>query len=184
MKRRARACFSEVQKAMMWDRWQRGDTLRDIARLVDRGHSSIQLILSKTGGIRPIQRVRSSRALSLSEREEISRAVVAGCSMRSIAARLGRAPSTISREIRRHGGCHAYRASHADAAAWDQARRPKISKLAQYRPLARLVAKQLKRWWSPEQIAGWLIVGIQWMSAITCHTRPSIEVCLYKLAAR
>lgn len=94
--------------------------------------------------------------MSLLEREEISRGVVAGRSMRSIAASLGRAPSTVSREIRRNGGCHGYRASKADQAAWDQAQRPKICKLAGNRTLAGLVARKLKMFWSPAQIAGWL----------------------------
>lgn len=156
MRQRPRIYYSEVQKAMMWDRWQRGESLHDIARLFDRGHSSIQRILSETGGIRPLQRVRSSLALSLSEREEISRGVVAGRSRRSIAASLGRAPSTVSREIRRNGGCQGYRASHADQAAWDQAHRPQSCKLAQNPTLARIVAQKLKMLWSPEQIAGWL----------------------------
>jgi len=156
MRQRPRIYYSEVQKAMMWDRWQRGESLHDIARLFDRGHSSIQRILSETGGIRPLPRVRSSLALSLSEREEISRGVVAGRSRRSIAASLGRAPSTVSREIRRNGGCQSYRASHADQAAWDQAHRPQSCKLAQNHALARIVAQKLKMLWSPEQIAGWL----------------------------
>jgi IS30 family transposase len=156
MKQRARIYYSEAQKAMMWDRWRRGESLHDIAELFDRGHSSIQRILSETGGIRPAQRVRSRCALSLSEREEISRGVVAGRSMRSIAASLGRAPSSVSREIRRNGGCHGYRASSADQAAWDKAHRSKSCKLAQNRALARIVAQKLKMFWSPEQIAGWL----------------------------
>ncbi len=112
--------------------------------------------LSEAGGIRPRQRVRSRLALSLSEREVISRGVVAGRSMRSIAASMGRAASTVSREIGRNGGCQRYRASHADQAAWDQARRPKSCKLVRNRALARLVAQKLKMQWSPEQIAGWL----------------------------
>jgi IS30 family transposase len=100
--------------------------------------------------------LRSRLALSLAEREEISRGVVACRSMRTIAASLGRAPSTISREIRRNGGCRGYRASEADQAGWDQARRPKPCKLVQNRALARIVAQKLKQLWSPEQIAGWL----------------------------
>jgi DNA-binding CsgD family transcriptional regulator len=113
MKQRPKIFYSEGQKAMMWDRWQRGESLHDFARLFDRGHSSIQRILSESGGMRPQQRARSRLALSLSEREEISRGLVAGCSMRSIAASLGRAPSTVSRELRRNGGCQSYRASNA-----------------------------------------------------------------------
>jgi IS30 family transposase len=156
MKQRPKIFYSEGQKAMMWDRWQRGESLHDIARLFDRGHSSIQRILSESGGMRPQQRVRSRLALSLSEREEISRGLVAGCSMRSIAASLGRAPSTVSRELRRNGGCQSYRASNADRAAWDQAHRPKSCKLARNPALARIVARKLKMLWSPEQLAGWL----------------------------
>jgi len=106
--------------------------------------------------MRPQQRVRSRLALSLSEREEISRGLVAGCSMRSIAASLGRAPSTVSRELRRNGGGESYRASNADRAAWDQAHRPKSCKLAHNPALARIVAQKLKMLWSPEQITGWL----------------------------
>jgi hypothetical protein len=101
MKYRTRTFYSETQKAMMWDRWRPGETLHDIARLFDRHHTSVGGILVRTGGIRPAQRVRSSRVLSLSEREEISRGVIASRSMRSIAASLGRAPSSVSRELRR-----------------------------------------------------------------------------------
>ncbi len=156
MKQRPQIFYSEGQKAMMWDRWQRGESLRDIARLFDRGHSSIQRILSESGGIRLQQRVRSRLALSLSEREEISRGLVAGCSMRSIAASLGRAPSTVSRELRRNGGGESYRASNADRAAWDQAHRAKSCKLTHNPALARIVAQKLKMLWSPAQITGWL----------------------------
>jgi IS30 family transposase len=156
MKQRPRIYYSEAQKAMMWDRWERGESLHDIAALFDRGHSSIQRILSESGGIRPAQRVRSRLALSLSEREEISRGVVAGRSMRWIAVSLSRAPSSVSREIRRNGGRQDYRASQADQAAWDKAHRPKSCKLVRNRALARIVAQKLKILWSPEQIAGWL----------------------------
>ena len=141
MKQRPKIYYSEAQKAIMWDRWRRGESLHDIARLFDRGHSSIQRILSETGGIRPPARLRSRLELSLTEREEISRGVVAGRSIRAMAASLGRAPSTISREIARNGGCRGYRASEAEQAAWDQARRPKPCKLVQNRALARIVAQ-------------------------------------------
>ena len=156
MKYRTRICYTEEQKALMWDRWQRGESLNSIARLFDRGHSSIQGILMQAGGIRPALRHRSSRSLTLEEREEISRGVVAECSIRSIAASLNRSPSTISREIHRNGGRLCYRASKADQAAWDRACRPKTCKLVANRALARIVAKQLQLEWSPEQIAGWL----------------------------
>ena len=156
MKQRPRIYYTESQKALMWDRWQKGDSLHEIARLFDRHHPSIQRILAETGGIRPAQRCRSRLALTLAEREEISRAMVAGHSIRSIATSLGRAPSTISREVKRNGGHESYRASQADRAAWDQARRPKICKLAENRTLAHIVAGRLQLQWSPEQIAGWL----------------------------
>jgi IS30 family transposase len=156
MKRRPRIYYSDTQKALMWERWKQGWTLNEIGRLFDRFHTSVQKILAETGGIRPPDRRRAAGALTLAEREEISRAVVAGESIRSMAARLGRAPSTISREIRRNGGREDYRASQADAATWDRAKRPKLCKLRGNRVLARIVAAKLRMFWSPEQIAGWL----------------------------
>ena len=140
----------------MWDRWQKGESLHSIARLFDRHHSAIQGVLARTGGIRPATRRRSRVALTLSEREEISRGVAAGQSLRWIAASLGRAPSTVSREIKRNGGRHRYRASQADQAAWDRAHRPKTCKLVENRALALIVAEKLRLQWAPEQIAGWL----------------------------
>jgi len=156
MKYRTRIYYTQEQKALMWDRWQKGESLNSIARLFDRGHSSIQRILAETGGIRPPKRRRSRLALTLTEREEISRGVIADQSMRSIAASLGRAPSTVSREINRNGGRRHYRVSKADQSAWDRAHRLKTCKLVENRALARIVAKKLKQFWSPEQIAGWL----------------------------
>lgn len=126
MKQRPRIYYTGTQKALMCDRWRAGDSLQTIARLFDRNHSSIKQILAETGGIRPAQRRRSRLALSNSEREEISRSLVAGRSIRSIAGTLGRAPSTISREIGRNGDLKSYRANIADQAAWDRARRPKV----------------------------------------------------------
>jgi IS30 family transposase len=156
MKQRPRIYYTESQKALMWERWQKGDSLQQIAQLFDRNHSSVEGILAETGGIRPAPRRRSRLALTLVEREEISRAVVAGHSIRSIAASLGRAPSTISRELGRNGGQECYRANQADQAAWDRAHRPKTCKLVENRTLARLVAGKLQLEWSPQQIAGWL----------------------------
>jgi IS30 family transposase len=153
---RSRIHYTESQKAQMWSRWQQGESLHDIARLFDRFHTSVRGILAESGGIRPSPRRRSSRVLSSAEREKISRGVVAGHSIRSIAASLKRAPSTVSREIRRNEGRDGYRASHADQAAWDRARRPKPCKLALHPSLALRVAHKLQRHWSPEQIAGWL----------------------------
>jgi len=156
MKYRQRIYYTETDKALMWDRWQKGETLHSIARLFDRGHSSIQRVLAETGGIRPSQRSRSQLSLRLAEREEISRGVMAGHSFRAIASSLNRSPSTVSREVNRNGGRGCYRASKADQAAWDRARRPKRCKLVQNRALARIVAKKLQLQWSPRQIAGWL----------------------------
>ena len=164
MKQRPRIYYTETQKALMWERWQKGDSLQQIAQLFDRNHPSIQRILAESGGIRPAQRHRSRLALTLAEREEISRAVVAGQSIRSIATSLGRAPSTISREIKRNDDQECYRASQADQAAWDRTRRPKTCKLMENRTLAHIVADKLQWQWSPEQIAGWLK-----------HTYPSDE---------
>ena len=156
MKQRPRIYYTENQKALMWNRWQKGDSLQQIAQLFDRNHPSIERILAESGGIRPAQRRRSRLALTLAEREEISRAVVAGQSIRSIAATLERAPSTISREIKRNGDRETYRASQADQAAWDRAHRPKTCKLVENSALAHIVAGKLQMRWSPEQIAGWL----------------------------
>ena len=156
MKQRARIYYSAEQRNLMWDRWQKGESMHAIARLFDRGHSSVQGILSETGGIRPAQRTRSRLTLTLAEREEISRGVVAGQSFRSMAASLGRAPSTISREIRRNGGRRRYRANKANQAAWDRAKRPKTCKLVENPALSLIVASKLRQRWSPEQIAGWL----------------------------
>jgi len=156
MKQRRRIYYTETDKALMWDRWEEGESLNSIAGLFDRHHSAIQGILSRTGGIRPPQRTRSQRALTLAEREEISRGVVGGQSLRSIAASLGRAPSTVCREINRNDGRRHYRANKAEQAAWDRAHRPKTCKLVQNHALARIVAKKLQLQWSPRQIAGWL----------------------------
>lgn len=156
MKYRTRIYYTEEQKSQMWDRWQKGESLHTIARLFDRSHGSIAGILSRAGGIRPRPRIRSRLSLTLSEREDVSRGLSAGLSMRAIAAQLGRSPSTVSREIARNGGYDDYRASLAEQAAWDRAQRPKRCKLACSKPLSRVVAKKLQSQWSPQQIAGWL----------------------------
>ena len=128
MKYRPRIYYTEEQKSLMWDRWQKGDSLHQIAQLFDRHHTSIHRILAESGGIRPAPRRRSSRSLTLAEREEISRGLASYRSLRVIALQLGRSPSTISREVNRNGGVKQYRASQADHAAWDRARRPKTCK--------------------------------------------------------
>jgi IS30 family transposase len=153
---RPRIYYNAEQKAQMWDRWQKGESLNDIGRVFDRPSSSIFGQLSPSGGIRPPPRRRSKRTLTLSEREEISRGIVCDLSLRAIASLLGRSPSTISREINRNGGLKCYRASQADQAAWDRAHRPKRCKLATHPALRRIVARKLRCNWSPDQIAGWL----------------------------
>ncbi len=153
---RTRIKYTAAQKAEIWDRWQRGESLNAIGRLFDRPSSSIFNQLAPTGGIRPPPRRRSRLALTLAEREEISRGVVAGHSVRAMADSLGRAPSTVSREIKRNGGSRRYRAARADQLAWDRARRPKPCKRVQNRALARTVADKLRQLWSPQQISGWL----------------------------
>jgi len=164
MKYRTRIYYTDSQKALMWDRWKQGWTLHQIAQLFNRAHTSVQGILARSGGIRPPQRRRCPVTLTRTEREEISRGLALGQSIRSIAGRIGRAPSTISREINRNGGAEGYRATEADDAAWDRARRPKRCKLVQNRALAGVVTDKLRLLWSPEQIAGWLK-----------HTYPSNE---------
>ena len=153
---RTRIKYTAAQKAEIWDRWQHGESLTAIGRLFDRPSSSIFNMLAPTGGIRPPPRQRSRRALTLAEREEISRGLACGLSLRAIAVRLGRAASTISRELQRNGGTVSYRAVMADHAAWERARRPKRCKLAGSRSLSRIVASKLRLQWSPQQIAGWL----------------------------
>jgi IS30 family transposase len=153
---RTRIKYTAAQKAEIWDRWQRGEPLTAIGRLFDRPSSSIFNMLAPTGGIRPPPRHRSRLALTLAEREEVSRGIARDLSLRAIAARLGRAPSTISREVNRNGGPQHYRANQADQAAWDRTRRPKPCKLVCEPALGRLVARKLRLHWSPQQIAGWL----------------------------
>jgi IS30 family transposase len=156
MKYRTRIYYSAEQRAEIWDRWQRGESMRSIGRVFDRQSSSVFSVISPTGGIRPPVRTRGKFALGLCEREEISRGLSMKQSLRVIARQLGRAPSTISREVRRNGGAAGYRATASDQAAWNRALRPKICKLACHPALAHAVSAKLRRKWSPEQVAGWL----------------------------
>jgi IS30 family transposase len=148
--------FSEAEKALIWDRRREGVGMRTVARELGRAHGSVRTMVEDHGGVRPHPRVRSSWHLSLVEREEISRGMAAGESLRSIAARLGRSASTVSREVARNGGRFRYRAHRADQAAWNRARRPKVCKLAANPALALMVEEKLGLWWSPQQISGWL----------------------------
>jgi len=148
--------FTEAEKAEVWDSWQGGEAMRSIARRLGRESSSVRTMIEDTGGVRPARRRRAPRCLSLTEREEISRGVAAGESLRQIAGRLDRAPSTVCREVARNGGRGGYRAQRADRAALRRARRPKVSKLADNSSLRDLVEEKLAAWWSPQQISGWL----------------------------
>jgi len=153
---RSRRGFSALEKVELWDRWQRGESLKAIGRVFGKPSSSIHFQLAPYGGIRPAPRRRSRLALTLPEREEISRGLAVDQSCRSLAKVLGRAPSTVSREVRRNGGYDRYRAALADEAVFVRARRPKRCKLARSFWLRQAVARKLKQDWSPQQIAGWL----------------------------
>lgn len=153
---RTRIFFTDKQKADIWDRWQRGESMRSIGQLFDRNSSSIYPLLSRTGGIRPPEHKRSRLALTLAEREEISRGLVTRRSFRSIARNLRRSPSTISREVNRNGGRETYRAARSDQRAWACAKRPKSCKLSFNKALCVLISRKLRLKWSPQQIAGWL----------------------------
>jgi IS30 family transposase len=148
--------FTAAEKTELWDRWQRGESLKAIGRAFGKQSSSIYFQLSPYGGIRPAPRRRSRLALTLAEREEISRGIAVHRSARSMAGLLGRAASTVSREISRNGGYDGYRATLADDKAWARARRPKRCKLATNPGLRQAVASKLRLNWAPEQIAGWL----------------------------
>lgn len=150
--------LSTEQLRELWTLWKEGQTLDAIGRAIERPLDSVYSVVRRYGGIPPRERTRHARALSLAEREEISRGIAAAVSTRAIARTLGRAPSTISREIRRHGGRSEYRASGADARAWQLANRPKRCRLATHRRLRLAVATKLRADWSPEQIAHWLVL--------------------------
>jgi len=155
MARMGRPGLSSAQKAELWQRWKSGQSLSDIGRALGKHAGSVHGVLSANGGILPATRCRSSRSLSLAEREEISRGIAAGASMRKIAAIINRSPSTISREVSRNGGS-TYRAVEADSRAWHQACRPKLCHLVKFPILQGIVARKLSVNWSPAQIAGWL----------------------------
>ena len=148
--------YSAQERRELWERWKRGESVSAIGRALERAPATIHWTIRQHGGIAPRERRRSRFALPLAEREEISRGVAAGDSARRIAAHLGRAPSTITRELQRHGGRRGYRASEADRRAWKRARRPQPCKLARQPALSAIVAAKLGEDWSPQQIAGWL----------------------------
>jgi IS30 family transposase len=148
--------LSAEQRADMWRRWKAGESLHEIGRAFGKGHGSIRFLLTQRGGVVPAARRRSSRTLTLAEREDISRGIASGSSIRDIAKGLQRAASTVSREVARHGGRPQYRANEADSQAWESALRPKRCVLATRVNLRTIVASKLILDWSPEQISGWL----------------------------
>lgn len=156
MPRTGRPGLSAQQKKELWNRWKNGQSLSEIGRALGKHAGSIHGVLSANGGIAPPERKQRGDALTLSEREEISRSLATRCSLRTIAQRLGRAPSTISREINRNGGIQSYRAAAAETRSWERARRPKACKLAINKQLNAVVAERLSEDWSPQQISGWL----------------------------
>ena len=158
MAQMGRRGLSAEQKRELWQRWRAGQSLTEIGRALGKHSSSIHFVISPNGGFLPRTRRRRGTALTLFEREEISRGLAqGGWSMRAMAASLGRAPSTISREVARAGGPSGYRAAGADERAWNAARRPQPCLLARNMRLRRIVARKLARDWSPEQISGWLV---------------------------
>lgn len=165
---RRRRAFSAAELGLLWDGWRDGALLVTLSARLGRSPAAVYYQLARRGGIAPPVRTRAARVLSVGEREEISRGIAAHRSTRAIARRLGRAPSTISREITRHGGRSRYRATTADGEAWAWARRPKRCRLAIHARLRRLVATRLRADWSPEQIAGWLVT--------TYPTEPALHV--------
>ncbi|MGA8766453.1 MAG: IS30 family transposase [Candidatus Acidiferrales bacterium] len=148
--------MSAIEKSDIWRRWKAGETLHEIGRAFDKPHTSIRCLLLPRGGIPPAVRRRSRLALTRSEREDISRGIASGSSIREIARHLDRAASTVGREVTRHGGRPVYRAHEADDQAWESALRPKKCLLALHRRLREVVASKLILEWSPEQISGWL----------------------------
>ena len=148
--------LSPRRKAELWKRWKAGESISDIARALEKNVGSIFGVLRLRGGIAPPPRKRSHRVLTHDDREDISRGLVAGLSQRQIAKRIGRSPSTVTREIAKNGGVSQYRAGEADERAWDRARRPKKCLLATNRKLRAVVARKLHVQWSPQQISGWL----------------------------
>src|SRR6202790_999265 len=156
MTQRKRSRLSPTQETDVWKRWKAGQSLHEIGRAFDKPHTSIRCLLLPRGGIPPKARRRSRLALTRGEREDISRGIASGSSIREIARYLDRAASTVSREVTRHGGRPAYRAHEADDQAWESALRPKRCLLALHRRLREVVASKLVLEWSPEQISGWL----------------------------
>ncbi len=192
MQRARRPRMSAAEKAELWARWKRGESLSDIARALDRIPGAVFQVLATHGGVAPAPRRRSRLVLTVAEREDIFRAVVTGASFREISRELGRAPSTVSREVRRHGGRRHYRAAAADASAWRAARRPKRCWLARAPALRLVIAERLAADWSPQQIAGWLrltypdnpAMQVSKGTDLSTYSQPDLNVVAKRLNTR
>ncbi len=150
------ARLTVAEKAELWERWRQGESLSEIGRSLGRLPATVFHVVAGEGGIPPAPRRRSRLALTAYEREHISRGLATGWSVRRISRELGRSASTVSREVRRHGGRQQYRAAVADRRAWARGRRPKRCRLAIRPRLRAVVASKLAAHWSPQQISGWL----------------------------
>lgn len=170
--------LSAAELDVLWSRWGQGETAVQISAVLGCHKCTVTWYVSRAGGVRPRERRRAARHLTLAEREEISRGLAQGDGVCALARRLGRPASTISREIQRHGGAATYRASRADGAAWANGRRPKRAKLARDRRLRRCVEQKLGADWSPQQIAAWL--QQQYPDDLTMHvSHETIYQALY-----
>jgi len=158
MARTGRPGLSAELKRELWRRWKAGQSLSEIGRCLGKHAGSVFGVLRAKGGIAPMERCRSRRSLTMADREEISRGLHAGLSFRAIAVQIGRAPSSVCREVGRNGGRRQYRATGAEAMAWQRAVRPKRCALASNDQLRSVVAEKLQSRWSPQQISGWLAV--------------------------
>jgi IS30 family transposase len=144
------------QQVAVWPLVRAGANWKKVATEIGRPLSTVMLYAWSTGGVQPRTRCRSERWLTLADREEISRGLAEGLSLRAIAARIGRPVSTVSREVARNGGRDGYRAYAAEWAMWDRALRPKVCKLVATPRLRAIVEEKLEDDWSPEQISRWL----------------------------
>lgn len=156
MARTGRPGLSSDLKRELWRQWKSGQSLSEIGRSLGKHAGSVFGVLRARGGIAPVERRRSTRSLTMAEREEISRGLNADLSFRSIATQIRRTPSSVSREVARNGGRRRYRATSAEAMAWQRAARPKLCVLASNDQLRATVAAKLQDCWSPQQISGWL----------------------------
>jgi IS30 family transposase len=184
MARRRRGDYSVAERRELWERWRRGVSISEIGRALDRAPGTIHYTIRQHGGIAPPPRCRGRLALSLAEREEISRGIAAGHSARRIAACLGRSPSTVSREVARHGGRYGYRAAEADQRAWQRARRPKPCLLSRRRRLRLVVAEKLAQSGRRSRFRAGLWPPTRRMRLCGCRRRRSIGRCSSRPVAR